>query len=98
MRLNFKIRKQNIVFIIQICFSIMIPILSYTGLSGKDITSWNILANLLKDSLKNPYILVLILNSVIISVLDPTTPGIRDSEYVVKKEELNETLSIMEEN
>ena len=31
-------------------------------------------------------------------MLDPTTPGIRDSEYVVKKEELNETLSIMEEN
>lgn len=89
--LNWKIRKENIVFLAQILLAIITPILAYAGITASDITSWGMLINLLLDAVRNPYVLVLVLVNVWSAVNDPTSPGLSDSEFVMGKKSLNDT-------
>lgn len=77
--MNFKVRFKNPVFIVQILLAIILPILSYAGLTAQDITTWETLGNLLLGAIKNPYVLSLVLSSVWACINDPTTYGIKDS-------------------
>lgn len=71
-------RLKNPIFYFNLLMAIGVPILAYFGLSGKDLTSWNTVFHLLLESIKNPYVLGLVVVSVWNTCINPTTKGIRD--------------------
>lgn len=95
MKINLKIRKQNILFVFQTIMSILIPVLSYMGLTGKDITTWPKLFNLIIEATKNPYIVLMVIVSFWNALIDPTTPGISDSESILNKQEFEGESNIL---
>lgn len=90
MKLNLKVRLQNPVFIAQIVMSILVPILGYCGLTVADLTTRKALGDVLLNALSNPYCLGLMVVSVYNALIDPTTPGVKDSVRVLQKENLND--------
>lgn len=90
MKINWKVRFKNPVFIVQLTLSFILPMLTYAGLRAQDLTSWSILVDLLLDSASNPYVLATVLTSVWNALNDPTTQGLCDSlqarEYVKPKQ------------
>ena len=89
MKINFKVRFKNPIFLAQLAMSILLPILSYMGLTVQDLTSWSLIGNALFEAIKNPYVLGLVAVSVWNALNDPTTKGVGDSEnalgYTVPK-------------
>lgn len=83
MKINWKVRAKNIHFWGQIVVTIVIAMLTYAGVSGSEITTWGKLFDLIKATLSNPYILVMIGVSVYNAVIDPTTHGFGDSEQAL---------------
>lgn len=79
MKINMKVRFSNPVFIAQIVMSVLLPILTYMGLTVQDMTSWSMLGNALFEAIKNPYVLGLVVVSVWNAINDPTTKGMGDS-------------------
>ena len=90
MKLNLKVRLQNPVFIAQIVMSILVPILGYCGLTVEDLTTWKALGDVLLNALSNPYCLGLMVVSVYNALIDPTTPGLKDSQKVLEKNDIND--------
>lgn len=88
---NWKIRKENIVFVVQIFLAILTPILAYFGLTAQDVTSWAVFGSLLLDAVKNPYVVGLVLVNVWSAINDPTSPGLTDSTYTMEKQFLGDT-------
>lgn len=78
--MNLKVRFRNPVFWAQIILSILMPILTYAGLTVQDITSWQKLGTLLYNAIQNPYVLGLVAVSVWSALTDPTTAGLGDSK------------------
>lgn len=87
MKVNWKVRFKNPVFIAQLILSVLTPILAYAGLTVQDITTWGTLRNLLVSALSNPYVLGLVIVSVWNAVNDPTTSGVSDSVNALTYEE-----------
>ena len=87
MKVNWKVRFKNPVFIAQLILSVLTPILAYAGLTIQDITTWGALGNLLVSALSNPYVLGLVIVSVWNAVNDPTTAGVSDSSNALTYEE-----------
>lgn len=79
MKINWKVRFKNPVFLASLAAAIVAPILAYMGISWSEITSWSALGGLLFDAIKNPVIVVSIIISVYNLIVDPTTAGISDS-------------------
>lgn len=79
MKLNLKVRFKNPVFIVQVIFAVMAPVLAYAGLTVQDITSWKALGGIIINAASNPYVLSLAAVSLWNAVNDPTTAGIGDS-------------------
>lgn len=77
--INWKVRIKNPVFWVQIVCAIVLPILTYLGLSWEDMTSWSALGSIFLEAVGNPVILVSVLVSVWNAVNDPTTSGLADS-------------------
>lgn len=77
--MNLKVRFKNPVFIAQLILAILTPILAYAGLTVQDLTSWQVLGEILLGAIRNPYVLGLIVVSVWNALNDPTTAGITDS-------------------
>lgn len=77
--INFKVRAKNPIFWAQVFLSIAVPIGAYLGITGKDITTWPILFDVLLQAVTNPYLLFTILVSAFNAVVDPTTKGLHDS-------------------
>lgn len=86
MKINWKVRFKNPLFIAQLGMSILVPILAYAGLTVQDLTTWKALGDLLLGAFSNPYVLGLVAISVYNAVLDPTTRGINDSLNVLNRE------------
>lgn len=86
MKINWKVRFKNPVFIAQLILAILTPILAYVGISASDITSWQILGDLLLKAISNPYVLGLVAVSVWNCINDPTTEGVSDSEKALTYE------------
>lgn len=84
--MNFKVRFKNPVFIVQILLAIILPILSYAGLTAQDITTWETLGTLLLGAIKNPYVLSLVAVSIWNALNDPTTSGVKDSAQAMTYE------------
>ena len=80
MKLNLKIRFKNPVFIAQLIMSVLLPILTYMGLTVEDLTTWQVLGETLLQAITNPYVLGLVIVSVWNALNDPTTKGVNDSE------------------
>lgn len=77
--MNLKVRLKNPVFIVQILMSILLPILTYMGLTVENLTTWSALGGVLLEAIKNPYVLGLVAVSVWNALNDPTTRGLKDS-------------------
>lgn len=77
--INWKVRASNPHFWFKIFLSIAVPIGAYFGVTGKDITSWGVLFNLIGQALANPYVIAMVVVSVYNSIIDDTTKGIKDS-------------------
>lgn len=80
LQINFKIRFDNPVFIIQIALAILSPILLYFNLELKDLTTWGIIFELLKSAILNPYLLWNVAISIWSAINDPTVAGLSDSK------------------
>lgn len=80
-KINWKVRfsKNNILFIVQVIISVVIPILTYFGLQASDLTTWAKVWDTLIAAISNPYVVVMALVSFFNAVTDPTTKGIGDS-------------------
>lgn len=83
MKINFKVRFKNPVFKVQLALSVLMPILTYFGLTLDQLTTWGILFDVLFDAIKNPYVLGTIGVSVWSTLNDPTTKGISDSKQAL---------------
>ena len=79
MKINWKVRFSNPVFIVQLVLAIITPILAYFGLAWEDMTTWSSIGVMLLDAIKNPVVVVAVIVSVWNAVNDPTTAGIGDS-------------------
>ena len=79
MKINWKIRFKNPIFIIQLIGAILSPALVYAGLSFTDITSWSTLGDLFVQAYGNPVLLVAMFYAGYNAVTDPTTSGHSDS-------------------
>jgi phi LC3 family holin len=90
LKFNWKIRKENIVFVVQILLAILTPIFAYAGITAADVTTWPMLGKLLLDAVSNPYVLALVAVSVWNAVNDPTSPGLGDSSYALGKNNLTD--------
>ena len=79
MKINWKVRLKNPVFWVGLAVAIVLPILTYLGMSWEDMTTWAALGDALLHAVKNPVILVSVLVSVWNLINDPTTKGLSDS-------------------
>lgn len=79
MNINWKIRFKNPVFWANIVLSIISPILLYMGLTVQDLTSWAVVGTVFLTAINNPYVLGVVVVSVYLTLVDPTTTGITDS-------------------
>lgn len=86
MKINWKVRFKNPLFVAQLGMSILVPILAYAGLTVQDLTTWKALGDLLLGAFSNPYVLGLVAISVYNAILDPTTRGVNDSLNVLNRE------------
>ena len=84
--MNLKVRFRNPVFLAQLFLSVLMPVLTYSGLTVQDITTWQTLGNLLYNAFGNPYVLGLIAVSVWNALTDPTTAGLSDSNRAMTYE------------
>lgn len=87
-KINWKLRFSNPMFIGQLVLSIVLPILSYVGLTVQDLTTWTKLFEVIVQAISNPYCLLLVVVSVYNTIVDPTTKGLCDSEHALNKTEL----------
>lgn len=85
--INWKVRFKNPVFIAQLVMAVLLPILTYFGMSTEDLTSWSILGNTLLKAISNPYVIAMIAVSVWNAINDPTTSGVSDSEKALNYDE-----------
>lgn len=86
MKINWKVRFKNVNFWIGLLGVAIAPILSYYGSSVSDFTSWESIADVIVQFVKNPYLI----GSVVMAVLgwlgvitDHTTTGISDSKQAL---------------
>ena len=89
-KMNFKIRLQNPQFIASVVMSILTPILMYMGITVQDITTWKALGDILMQAVANPYVLGLVVVSLYNTCIDFTTPGLKDSQRVLEKNDIND--------
>lgn len=85
---NWKVRfsKDNMLFVLRFVGALAIPVLAYLGLELKDLTSWEMLGEVLINFISNPYLLILTFANAVNMTIDPTTKGIKDSEIVLNKD------------
>ena len=86
MKINWKVRFKNPVFWVQVAVAILLPILTYMGLSWEDMTTWAALGGVLLKAVQNPVIVVSVLVSVWNAINDPTTSGLSDSKRALTYE------------
>ncbi len=77
--MNIKVRFKNPVFWASVILSVLTPILAYMGLELKDLTTWQMLGEILMQAISNPYVIMLVVVNIYNTLIDPTTTGITDS-------------------
>lgn len=84
MKINWKVRFTNPVFIGQLVLAVFVPILAYMGITVEDLTTWGMVGNMLLEAVSNPYVLILVIASVYNSITDPTVKGLSDSKQALR--------------
>ncbi len=79
MKINWKVRVRNPVWWAEVAMALLVPIVSYFGLTVRELTSWQTLFDTLLAALGNPYVIGLVAVSLWNTVNDPTTAGVNDS-------------------
>jgi len=79
MKINWKVRFKNPVFLKSIILSAAAPVVTYLGINLEDITTWNTAFEMILRAISNPVVFVSVLVSVFNAVNDPTTSGYSDS-------------------
>lgn len=79
MKINLKVRFKNPIFIANLAMAILLPILTYMGLSWEDMTTWAALGEVFVSAIQNPVVVVSVIVSVWNALNDPTTAGVSDS-------------------
>lgn len=79
MKINWKVRFNNPIFVVQVLGSVFVPILVYFGLELDDLTSWAVLGDVLLRAVENPFVVGTALFSLWNAINDPTTKGLGDS-------------------
>lgn len=82
--INVKVRLKNPVFIAQLLLAVLTPMLAYAGLTMQDMTTWKALGDLIINAISNPFVLMLVIQSVWNAINDPTTKGIKDAPHVME--------------
>ena len=82
--INWKVRANNPQFWFQIFLAIAVPIGTYFGVTGKDVTSWKVLIDLIGQAVSNPYVIAMVVVSVYNAVNDPSTKGVKDGENALE--------------
>ncbi|MFJ7971343.1 phage holin [Psychrobacillus sp. NPDC096389] len=90
MKINWKVRFNNPVFIFQLLLTALAPILAYTGLSWDGLTTWQSVGDLCVQAYSNPYLLVLVIIALYNQLSDPTTRGFSDSSQALRYEKPKE--------
>lgn len=85
-KINWKVRfsKDNMMFIVRFIGALAIPVLTYLGLELKDLTSWDMVLEVLINFISNPYLVILTVINALNMTIDPTTKGITDSEKALQ--------------
>lgn len=83
MKINFKVRFKNPIFVAQIILAIGAPLLAYYGLTAQDLTTWGSVFSLIWDGISNPYVFGMIVISLYNALLDPTVAGLSDSRQAL---------------
>lgn len=83
MKINWKVRFKNPVFIGQLVLAVFVPILAYLGITLEDLTTWGKVGQVLFEAISNPYVLMLVIVSVYNSITDPTVAGLSDSKQAL---------------
>jgi phi LC3 family holin len=78
-KINWRVRFKNPVFWAQIAAAILLPILANLGMNFSDITSWQILFDVLAKGAASPVTVVAVVVAVFNAINDPTTEGLKDS-------------------
>lgn len=86
MKINWRVRFKNPIFWAELAAAILLPILTYMGLSWQDMTTWPALGGVFVEAVQNPVILVSVIVSVWNAINDPTTSGVSDSEQAMTYE------------
>lgn len=79
MKINWKVRFKNPIFLAELAMAVLLPILTYMGLSWEDMTTWVALGSVFVEAVKNPVVVVSVIVSVWNAINDPTTAGLSDS-------------------
>ena len=82
--INWQVRAKNPQFWLQIFLGVAVPIGTYFGVTGKDITSWSVLFGLIGQAVSNPYVIAMVAVSVYNAVNDPSTKGVKDGENALE--------------
>ena len=90
MKMNLKVRLSDPLFIASVVMSILTPILGYLGITIENITTWKALGDILIQAIANPYVLGLVVVSLYNTCIDFTTPGLKDSQRVLEKNNIND--------
>ena len=88
MKINWKIRKENVLFWVRVLVGFALPVLAYFGMDWSSLTSWAIVGQTLLSAVSNPYVLALGIIGAFNAFIDPTTPGLGDSQYALNKSAL----------
>ncbi|ARD47555.1 phage holin [Sporosarcina sp. P33] len=83
MKINWKVRFRNPVFLGQLLLTVFGPVLVYYGLVPTDITSFPALIELLKDAFSNPFVIGTMIYGFYNAVTDPVTAGLSDSRQAL---------------
>ena len=80
--------RRNLTVLVQAIMSVVVPVLSYMGLTAKDITSWGKLFDIINSAFQNPYVIVLAITSLWYTFNNPTESKVAMNEKVEIEENL----------
>ena len=95
MKLNFKIRIKNPAFWIPLIAGVVTMFMGFLQMEPQDFSSWAGLWEAIVTFMGNPYFVVSVLIYILAAFMDPTTPGIGDSEASLAKNKTTDTVQDM---
>ena len=90
-QINWKVRVKNPAWWVQIVIAAAVAVLSYSGISAEDLTTWGSVWNLIVSAFSNPYVVLLMVISIINITIDPTSSGVSDSAKAMNCSSPNST-------